>query len=193
MKEDRKAVFLDRDGVLNRLVWNPLTRAFESPLRPEDLVLCDDIIDPLKRARAAGYMLFIVSNQPNYAKGKTTLESISEIAENCLNDLNRGGIPIDRAYYCLHHPEGIIREYSFQCVCRKPEPFFLLQAQKDYQLNLRESWMIGDRDSDVECGRRAGCLTVLIENPQSAQYQGESHPDYVAKDVSDAVSYILHS
>jgi D-glycero-D-manno-heptose 1,7-bisphosphate phosphatase len=193
MSDMQRGVFLDRDGVLNQLVRNPLTDAYESPHRPEDLVLCNDIGNPLKRLRDAGYKLFIISNQPSYAKGKTTLELIKKVADDLQSQLSARGVRIDEAFYCYHHPEGIVAEYSFRCPCRKPEPFFLFQAQRDYKINLSESWMIGDRDADIECGKRAGCKTVLIKNPQSAQYQGESTPDYFVNDLSEAVDYILKS
>ncbi|MCL4490595.1 MAG: HAD-IIIA family hydrolase [Nitrospirae bacterium] len=186
-----RAVFLDRDGVLNRLIWNPGTDAYESPHRPEDLVLCDNTINPLKSLKEAGYMLFIVSNQPSYAKGKTTLEFIEKIADDFEELLASEGVVIEKAFYCYHHPKGINPEYSFRCNCRKPESFFLLKAQRDYNLNLEKSWMIGDRDSDIECGQRAGCGTVLIKNPHSADHQGKSKPDYCADNLSEAVNYIL--
>lgn len=191
MNNLEKGIFLDRDGVLNELVRNPLTDAYESPHRPEDLVLCHDIENPLKRLRDAGYKLFIISNQPSFAKGKASLESIKETADYFLNQLMGKGVAIDRSFYCYHHPEGIIPEYSFTCACRKPEPFFLFQAQSDYKINLSESWMIGDRDADIECGKRAGCKTVLLRNQQSVQYQGRSTPDYFASGLSEAVDYIL--
>jgi len=191
MSKIEKGIFLDRDGVLNQLVRNPLTDAYESPHRPEDLVLCDDIENPLKRLRDAGYKLFIISNQPSFAKGKAALESIMKTADRFLNELMQKGVSIDRAFYCYHHPEGIIPEYSYACSCRKPEPFFLFQAQSECKINLNESWVIGDRDVDIECGRRAGCKTVLIKNPLSVQYQGSSNPDYCAQSLSEAADYIL--
>ncbi len=186
----RQAVFLDRDGVLNQLVWNSKTNAYESPHHPADLVLRDDIIEPLKRLSESGYTLFIVSNQPSYAKGKTTLENIKTIAARFRSLLREQGVSIEQDFYCYHHPQGIVPEYSFPCSCRKPEPFFLLQAERDHRVDLRKSWMIGDRDGDIECGRRAGCRTILIKNDHSADHQGRSSPDFTAGTLAEAEHYI---
>ncbi len=191
MKPDLKAVFLDRDGVLNKLVFNPVTRAYESPHYPKDLILCGNIIPSLKKLIKAGYKLFIVSNQPSYAKGKTTLKAIKQIARKFNGDLKKKGVQLSRAYYCYHHPDGIVPGYGGRCACRKPEPFFLLKAKKKYRLDLKESWMIGDRDSDTECGQRAGCKTILIKNPHSSDYQGKIKPDYKAKNLADAAKVVM--
>jgi len=191
MNPARKAVFLDRDGVLNKLVLNPVTQAYESPHRPEDLVFCADIFKPLKKLKNAGFGLFIVSNQPSYAKGKTTLKAIKQIAEKFKNELEKKGARITEAFYCHHHPDGIVPKYAKKCSCRKPSPFFLLKAQKKYRLDLKGSWMIGDRDSDIKCGRRAGCRTILIKNQHSADYRGKEKPDHTAKDLKNAVQHII--
>lgn len=191
MKQARKAVFLDRDGVLNKLVLNPATRAYESPHRPEDLVFCAGIFGPLKELSRAGYLLFIVSNQPSYAKGKTTLKAIKETAGIFSGTLRKKGVLITASYYCHHHPAGLAPGYAKKCACRKPAPFFLLKARKRFGVDLRESWMIGDRDSDIECGRRAGCRTIAIQNPRSAGNRGKEQADFTAKDLKAAVKYIL--
>ncbi len=91
MNNTEKGIFLDRDGVLNQLVRNPLTDDYESPHRPEDLVLSEDIENPLKRLRDAGYKLFIISNQPSFAKGKASLESIKKTADFFLNEITKKG------------------------------------------------------------------------------------------------------
>lgn len=191
MSNTQKAVFLDRDGVLNKLVWNPLTTAYESPHCLKDLIFCSDIIKPLEKLKQSGYKLFIVSNQPSYAKGKTTLKALKQIAEKFGNELKKNGVQIEKSFYCYHHPDGIVPEYTKKCACRKPKPFFLFKAQKKYKLNLKESWMIGDRDSDIECGRRAGCKTILIKNLHSADYQHAKNSDYTANNLRDAVKRII--
>ena len=191
MTPARKAVFLDRDGVINKLVLNPDTQAYESPHRPGDLVFCAGVFRPLKELRSAGFKLFIVSNQPSYAKGKTTLKAIKGIARKFRAELAKNGVPIEGAFYCYHHPDGIVPGYAGKCRCRKPSPFFLLKAQKQHKLNLKGSWMIGDRSSDIECGRRAGCKTILIRNPHSAGYRGGEKPDHTEKDLKSAVIRII--
>lgn len=189
----KKAIFLDRDGVLNNIVLNPLTGEYEPPHTPEELVLSPNVIESLRTLEDAGFELFLVSNQPDYAKGKQTLESIHAVHTRFDYFVTSNGIHFREYYYCYHHPEGIIPGYTFDCVCRKPKPHFLLKAARDYHINLEKSWMIGDRDTDIECGKAAGTRTVLIENPHSSRFQGSSHPDDRAANLKDAVTIILHN
>src|SRR5258708_2898140 len=121
----RRAVFLDRDGVLNDLVLNPATGEFESPHTLADLRLLPDVAGAALRLQQAGFALFIVSNQPSYAKGKTTLENIQAIAHEIERELAESGVKILRALYCYHHPNGIVEEFSGACRCPTPKPQLL--------------------------------------------------------------------
>jgi D-glycero-D-manno-heptose 1,7-bisphosphate phosphatase len=96
-------------------------------------------------------------------------------------------------YYCYHHPDGIVPEYSFACECRKPKPYFLLKAARDYRVNLAVSWMVGDRDTDIACGKSAGTQTILVLEPHSAGYHGSGDPDYKAENIRDVVRIILRT
>ena len=187
----RPAVFLDRDGVINELVLNLATGEYEPPHLPGDLVLFPDLIPSLRALQDTGFDLFLVSNQPDYAKGKTTLEQLRAVHEKLDRLLRANGIQFQDYYYCFHHPKGIIPEYSIACSCRKPKPYFLLKAAHDYKINLAQSWMVGDRDSDIECGKAAGTRTILIEYPASSKYNGSSHPDFYSANLKDAVRIII--
>jgi D-glycero-D-manno-heptose 1,7-bisphosphate phosphatase len=184
-------VFLDRDGVLNELVLNPTTGEYEPPHSPEDLVLYPYVFESLRSLLDAGFIIFLISNQPDYAKGKTTLDSLKAVHEKLDDILKSAGIRCTEYYYCYHHPNGIVPEYSFSCECRKPKPYFLLKAARDYGVDLRNSWMIGDRDSDIECGKAAGTRTVLVEEPHSSGSRGSSNPDFISANLKDAVILIL--
>lgn len=189
-----RAIFLDRDGVLNALVLNPATGENESPLTPEQLGLMPGAVAAAKRLQDAGYLLFIVSNQPSYAKGKTTMEHTRAIAEKIERELRAGGVEIARAFYCHHHPDGIVPEFSGACLCRKPKPQMLFDARDQFDLDLARCWMIGDQESDIECGRRAGCRTVLIANPHShSRRLGKENATLNAADLPDAAKKILSS
>jgi len=188
------AIFLDRDGVLNALVRNPATSEFESPHTPEQLSLMPGAVEAARRLAGAGFTLFIVSNQPSYAKGKATMEHTRAIAAKIEQALNDGGAPIERSFYCYHHPDGIVPEFSGACRCRKPKPQMLFDARDEFDLDLAQSWMIGDQESDVECGRRAGCRTVLVANPHShARRPGKESATLSAFDLPDAAVKILMS
>jgi D-glycero-D-manno-heptose 1,7-bisphosphate phosphatase len=185
------AVFLDRDGVLNELVFNPATGEYESPHAPEDLVVIDGVVPALQRLVDAGFALFLVSNQPSYAKGKTALENIREIHRRLDEFLTGNGIVFREYFYCFHHPEGIVPAYSGLCPCRKPAPYFLLQAARTHGVDLVGSWMVGDQATDVECGRSAGCRTVLVMNGHSVAKRGSSRPDVEVSNLSEAADRII--
>ncbi len=187
------AIFLDRDGVINRNVLNPATDEWESPLTPEQVVLTPGVLPALRRLREAKFFLFVVSNQPNYAKGKTSLETLNAIHERLAGILKEAGIEIDAWYYCFHHPEGIVAGYAGACTCRKPSPFFLLQARDEFSIDMENSWMVGDRPGDVACGRAAGVRTIRVHHAEEGQAGREldSAPDYVAEGLAEAVEIIL--
>ncbi len=187
----KRAVFLDRDGVLNELVLNHRTQEYEPPHIPSDLMLFPHIIESLQTLQNEQFDLFLISNQPDYAKGKATLENLQKVQVKLDRILRSEGIQFRDYYYCYHHPQGMIPKYSFECECRKPKPFFLLKAAQDYSLDLSRSWTVGDRDSDIECGRAAGTRTILIKNPRSSKYRHSSQPHFTATNLKDALNIIL--
>jgi len=187
----KSAIFLDRDGVLNEQVMNPATGMYEPPHCPEDLIIYPEVIESLQVLWNAGFELFLVSNQPDYAKGKTTMENILAVHSRFEQFLISRGINFREFYYCYHHPNGIVPEYSFACKCRKPKPYFLIKAARDYDLDLKKSWMIGDRDSDIECGKAAGTGTIMIEDPHSSGSRGSSNPDFSVKYLTEVLKIVL--
>jgi D-glycero-D-manno-heptose 1,7-bisphosphate phosphatase len=185
----KRAVFLDRDGVINRNVWNPVSGAYEAPLTADQFELCDGALAAMRQLRSASYELFLVSNQPNYAKGKASLETLDLIHARLTTALSDAEIQFAAFYYCLHHPEGVIAANSGRCECRKPSPHFLLKAKEDFCIDLKQSWMIGDRISDIECGKAAGAKTVFI-----CTYPFDKvAADFQAHDLCEAVSLILEA
>lgn len=187
-----KAVFLDRDGVINELVLNKCTGVYEPPHDPLDLCLFPYVVESLQTLQHEGFELFLVSNQPDYAKGKTSLERIKAVHYAMSQIFHTEGIIFKEYYYCYHHPQGIIQEYSFPCECRKPKPYFILQATSKFGIDLTNSWMIGDRDSDIECGKTAGVKTISIEYKHSAQTRGVVSPDFSVANLKEAAKIILN-
>lgn len=190
------AIFLDRDGVLNPLVLNPASGRRESPLRVEDFHLADGVAGALARLQGAGYPLVLVSNQPNYALGKCSLAELNAIHARLLADLDAAGVRFSRFCYCLHHPKGVRPGYSGLCPCRKPSPWFLLQAAEELGIRLADSWMVGDQPTDTRCGRAAGAHTVRIVPDEGTQFRvGRAVMDpcaeFIAADLSAAVDLIL--
>jgi D-glycero-D-manno-heptose 1,7-bisphosphate phosphatase len=188
-----KAVFLDRDGVLNELVFNPVTGEYEPPHSMEVLKFYPQVCEYLKKIQDSGYDLFLVSNQPDYAKGKTTLGSLKAVHRRFDGLLKSHGVFFREYFYCYHHPGGIVSEYSYECICRKPKPFFLFKAEETCDIELGSSWMIGDQDTDIRCGQAGGTKTILIEEPRSAKKRGNSQPNYKVKNLKEAIEIILHT
>ena len=188
----KPAVFLDRDGVINELILNTGTGEYEPPHCPDDLIIFPEVIESLRIFQDAGFELFLISNQPDYAKGKTTLEQIRAVHDKLDHILKTEGIRFRTYYYCYHHPDGVVPEYSFACECRKPQPFFLFKAARDYGIDLKNSWMIGDRDSDIVCGKAAGTRTILVQEPHSSGARGSAHPDFTTENLKDTVATIVH-
>ena len=154
----QKAVFLDRDGTLNQYV------GFLRDI--DEFKLLDGVADAIKAVNNSGYLAIVVTNQPVIARGEVTVQQLEEIHNKMETLLGLEGAYIDSIYYCPHHPhkgyEGEIPELKFDCDCRKPKPGMLMQAVKDFNIDLNGSWMIGDSENDIRCGINAGCRTVLI-------------------------------
>ena len=185
-----RAVFLDRDGVINRLAFNPVNSQYESPHRVEDFELYPWTLDSLSRLQQMGFQLFLVSNQPSYAKGKTSMEALHEIQDTLHRLLTQAGITFTEYFYCFHHPESIVPELAPPCLCRKPGTLFLQQAADKYRLDLSASWFVGDQDSDIFCGQRGGTRTILVTEERSAAKRGASRPEFIAENLRDAVGII---
>ena len=183
----KRAVFLDRDGVLNRNVYYDDTAAWESPRESTAVRLTEGIGPALRALQAASYLLIIISNQPNAAKGKCSQEQLDEIQARLLELLLEQGVAMDAHYLCLHHPD-----HTGPCACRKPSPFFLLQAAECFSIDLPASWMIGDRASDIACGYAAGLRTVWIDNGEGSAPPPDKHaPTLTCASAAEAIAKLL--
>ena len=185
-----KAVFLDRDGVINPLVYNLATCEYESPNAPEEYSVYPWLLKSLRMLKQRGFLLFVISNQPSFAKGKTSLENIKAIEKLLQGYVEENGCIIDGYYYCYHHPEGIVPGYGGPCGCRKPGTLFLLKAQDEFDLCFKECYFIGDQDTDIMCGKAVGMETIKIENKHSAQKSGREEPGSYAANLYEAAKII---
>lgn len=155
----QKAIFLDRDGTINRYVGF-LTR-------PDQFELLPGVAEAIKKINKSGYLAIVVTNQPVIARGDCTWEELRQIHDKMETELGKQGAFVDAIYVCPHHPDsgfaGERPEYKFACHCRKPQPGLLLQAARDFHIDLSRSVMIGDSHRDVEAGLAAGCKAVKLE------------------------------
>jgi D-glycero-D-manno-heptose 1,7-bisphosphate phosphatase len=185
-------VFLDRDGVLNELVLDPVSGAPESPLSVGDVRLVLGAAAAARRLAAAGMALVCVSNQPAAAKGTISLEQLLAVHERVDGLLAAEGVRLEASRLCLHHPQGVVPGLAGACRCRKPAPGLLLDAAADLDIDLGSSWMVGDTDADIRAGRTAGCRTLLVEYEGSHHKRsGGSEPDLVADDLAAGATRLL--
>ena len=158
-KNKQKAIFLDRDGTINKYVG--FLRNIDS------FELIDGVSDAIKIINSNGYLAIVVTNQPVIARGEVTYQQLTEIHNKMETLLGNQGAYLDAIYFCPHHPhkgfEGEISELKIDCDCRKPKPGMLLKAAKDFNIDLSQSWMIGDDENDVLAGKAAGCNTIRID------------------------------
>ncbi len=188
----RAAVFLDRDGVLDAAVPDPVSGRPESPLHVADVRLLPGAAAAARRLADAGFALICVSNQPAAAKGKATVAKLLDVHERVLALLAQDGASLDASRLCPHHPDGVVAELSGPCPCRKPAPGMLTDAAAALALDLDASWMIGDTDADIAAGRAAGCKTLLLEYPGSAHKRtGDAAEDMRAADLAEAASLLV--
>ncbi|NQT74333.1 MAG: HAD family hydrolase [Chloroflexi bacterium] len=157
-----KAIFLDRDGVINELVYYPDHGIVDSPFSVDHLRIYPWASEAICKLREMGFKVILVSNQPGVAKGFFPYGTFEEIRKTIIDRLTQDGATLDGEYYCMHHPNATVDELRINCSCRKPEPGLLLQAAEDMNIDLASSWMIGDGLTDVKAGKTAGCKTILI-------------------------------
>ena len=185
-----KAVFLDRDGVINEVIYHKEMGIVDSPSTVEQFKLLPDVGKAINKFHEQGFKVFIVSNQPGMAKNHYNKDVFEEIQEKMKNELAKDGAKIDAEYYCLHHPEAAVEKYHVMCDCRKPKPGLILQAAKENKIDLSESWMIGDGINDIQAGQAAGCRTILIGRNKCdvcrvLEEQG-AKPDFIAPNLYKA-------
>ena len=191
-----RAVFLDRDGVMNELVYHQEQEVIDSPFTPRQFKLIPGATQALKRLHLAGYLTILISNQPGIAKGHITVKNFELIKQKMNSELNNGGAALDGEYYCLHHPEAKVEKYRRQCDCRKPLPGLLFRAAWEKDIDLKQSWLIGDNLSDIQAGKAAGCRTILVGTSKCelCRLMSEKNvfPDKIFGNLAEAVKeYIL--
>jgi len=193
-KTIEKAVFIDRDGVINPLVYSAENGTVDSPFCPKHFKLLPKVGKAIRILNALNYKVVIVSNQPGIAKNKCKLADLKLIESKMLSSLKRKNATIDDIYYCLHHPAALNLFYKKVCRCRKPKPGLILNAAKKHNINLALSYMIGDNISDIQAGNAAGCKTIFIGllkcDHCKIMHKKGIHPDFIVKDLFEAATLI---
>ena len=188
LKQKQKAVFLDRDGTINRYVGY-LTKKEQFSLLP-------NAAQAIARINASSYLAIVITNQPVVARGECSFEELEEIHMTMETQLGEQGAYLDDLFFCPHHPdsgyEGERPELKFDCDCRKPKTGLIDQAVEQYHIDLAESWFVGDSTMDIQTGKNAGTKTVLLKTGiAGSDRKYDVEPDHTAEDLLDAVEYIL--
>jgi D-sedoheptulose 7-phosphate isomerase len=190
----KRAVFLDRDGVVNRYVYNPDFGTIDSPSNATEFELLPGVGQAIAKLNGLGFEVVVASNQPGIAKGKFSPDLLELVTRKMKDEVSAGGGKIDAVYYCLHHPAARLDHYRIHCDCRKPGPGLLRQAASERNISLSDSYMIGDGLQDVLAGQAAGTKTFLISPSKSYVFQELSKhgvkPDYMTESLLDAAEVI---
>lgn len=169
-----KAVFFDRDGVI--------TEDIGYVHRVEDFKLIKNAVEGLKLLK--NYKLFIVTNQSGIGRGYFKLEDFLNYNNRVIEELKKHNVNIEKTYYCPHKPDD-------NCVCRKPKTKLLKGAEKEFEIDLKKSFSIGDKKADIEMGKNAGCKTILVMTGNGTKTKNEINADFAAEDLLEAAKWIL--
>jgi len=177
------ALLLDRDGTLVEPRHYPRTRA--------ELIIYPGLADGLRRLQAAGWRLALITNQSGVARGLLSEDDLADMHAFLADELAAIGVRLDGVFYCPHHPDGSVAPFNTACGCRKPRPGMLHAAAAALDLDLGQSWFVGDILDDVEAGNRAGCRTVLVDiGSESPPPSAIRTPTAVARSTAHALEII---
>lgn len=192
-----KAVFVDRDGTLNEMVYDENHGTLDSPRKPEEVRLMAEAADFLKTIKKSGYLVIVVTNQPSIARGTLSLNALKAINEKLASLLAAEKAAWDDLRFCPHFPGAVIKknEYTITCECRKPKPGMLLAAAQEFNIDLPASWMVGDGLNDVQAGKAAGCRSILVTRLKLEQVERffsleNCRPERIAGNLMEAAEII---
>jgi D-glycero-D-manno-heptose 1,7-bisphosphate phosphatase len=189
-----RGVFLDRDGVINELVYYAEHGIVDSPFTTKQFKLLPGVCEAINRFHELGFKVILVSNQPGIAKGYLSQEAFDKIRKKMNDELAKERASFDGEYYCFHHPAAKVERLKVNCGCRKPEPGLLLEAAKELDVDLSQSWMIGDGLTDIQAGKSAGCQTILLGKMKCElchlMDEQDAHPDFIALNLREAANLI---
>ena len=191
----QRAVFLDRDGVINAYTYNREFGTINSPANQHEFALLPGTAEAIAKLNEAGLLTIVVSNQPGVAKGKFTRAILEAVTQKMTASLEAQRAKLDGIYYCLHHPEAFLPEYRAVCGCRKPQPGLLVLAAQERNIDLARSYTVGDGVTDVQAGQAAGTITLFLSSVKCyACNELARHgaiPDFTVSSLSEAAELIV--
>ena len=190
----RRAIFLDRDGVINHMVYHADFGLVDSPANVDQFELMPGVPEAIRAINDMGLLAIVVSNQPGVAKGKFSLTLLAAMTRKMHLSLASAGARLDGVYFCLHHPEAHVELYRVACDCRKPRPGLLLKAKRERDIDLSGSYLVGDGITDVLAGQVVGVKTFFVSSRKCYVYDELSArgawPHCMVSDLSEAVRVI---
>lgn len=191
-----RAVFLDRDGVINPYVSHPEFGTVDSPARASEFSLFPGVGRAINRLNQLGLLVVVVSNQPGIAKRKFTVSQLNAITNKMHTSVRSTGGNIDAVYYCRHHPDSVLPFYRKVCECRKPKPGLLLKAAADCHLDVAGSYMVGDGITDILAGAALRTTTIFVSARKcyvcDELARHSAKPDFIARDLVEASNVIYY-
>jgi len=191
----RRAVFLDRDGVINQMVYHPDFGLVDSPANPDEFSLLPGVSQAIHQINNMGLLAIVISNQPGVAKGKSTESLLEATTDKMHHELAQDGARLDAVYYCMHHPDAVVSKYRSICDCRKPKPGLLLKAANEWEIDPQKSFFVGDGITDVLAGQAAGTQTILVSSRKLYVYDAlaerSANPDHIVSSLCEVVRLIL--
>jgi D-sedoheptulose 7-phosphate isomerase len=190
----KRAVFLDRDGVINRYFYDTEFGTVDSPATPDQFVLLAGVGEAIAEFNRMGLLVVVVSNQPGIAKGRFSRNLLDATTQKMKDAVRECGGQIDAVYYCLHHPDAANSEYRASCDCRKPAPGMFLKAARDWDIDLTRSYTVGDGVGDILAGEAVGTTTIFLSSKKSyvcneLDDRGVK-PTYYVENLRDAVPIV---
>lgn len=187
IKEQTAAVFFDRDGTLIEQIDNLHTQ--------EELRLYPDVASVTRAIHESEYLVIMVTNQPVVARGIITPQEVEGIHDTLAGLIRAQGGHLDAVYYCPHHPNANVENYRTVCTCRKPAPGMLQRAAREHNLDLSQSFIVGDSTQDIQAGIRAGVHTILVQTGHAGKdpWQHEGTPDHTVSRLSEILPIITQS
>lgn len=189
-----KAVFIDRDGVINDMIYFQEHGFVDSPFKPSQLKIISSVPKALSLLKSLGFKIIVVSNQPGIAKKHYTKKTFELIQKKMHKVLNKHQVFLDDEFYCFHHPTAKIRKYRKICNCRKPKTGMIQEAAIKHNIDLRRSYIIGDGTVDMEMAKKIKCKSIFVGNINSKVlelFKGKKiFPDFIVKDLLEAANLI---
>ncbi|NPA51267.1 MAG: D-glycero-beta-D-manno-heptose 1,7-bisphosphate 7-phosphatase [Aquificae bacterium] len=179
----KKAVFLDRDGVIN------VDKGYV--YRIEDFEFYPGVFEALKLLQDSGYKLLVVTNQSGIALDYYKEEDFLRLNDYMISKLKENGIEIDKVYYCPHHEEGTNSKYTMKCDCRKPSSGMIRRGIEEFDIDVSRSFLVGDKENDIKAAHKEGIKAILVKTGQGVKYVKDTQADYVAENLLDAVKNII--